>query len=158
VTAISTPATVAYDILFPGDVDMRHARGEQLLGILGLSLDDVGPFCDSWIERAPSGLVRIVIYTGMGSGIRTSNADVEADAGAIGPGRIQFGEYVRKLMDSRWFLGAADEEYDPKYAAFYFRLPADLHPTWIRELEGRAIPYIDTAERWRTQLRRLNEL
>lgn len=103
-------------------------RGVMVMRILGIEYS--GRFRDAWIEKGDDGPV-IAIYTRNGGGNREDYEDV-----------------ITAMQSNPHYLRDADDEFDPTYATFYFRVPDE----WRDALEPMATEPIDMSARWKAAI------
>jgi hypothetical protein len=88
-----------------------------VLALLEQVPGDFGRFRDAWIEKAPDGVLRLVVYTRCGGGNR------DEYAGTWGEIR----QHPLYVMDQ-------DDDFDCTYASAFFRFPDELPASLVAEL------------------------
>jgi hypothetical protein len=139
--------TTTYEItMYPGEdgaAKLNRLRRENLLlKLIGLTVGRVEEFRDAWVEQTAAGDLRVAVYTMLGGDVSR---------------RTVYRDQIEELQAHPLYLGDANDEFLPAYAAFYFRLPDGIPADIMAALDRAAVEVVDTSERWRVALERWQE-
>jgi hypothetical protein len=122
-----------YDVVL-GD-GKQAERGALLLGLLGNP--EVARFRDAWAERGEDGPV-IAVYTRTG-----------------GPNRADYKAVNDALAAHPDCICDADDDFDPTYCTFRFRVPEGTDPRIVNALAATAVEPVNMSERWKDAIARV---